>query len=491
MNKKFFYTAALALALFAGASTMKAQNIKVDPLTPEVQAMANQIVATQMENPDEANKVFTKLFRKVMKDKSQSTASAKFFLDNKVYPCAKQLIEKAYELDAQNVNVLMLYAEVAMMRKDYGTAGQKYDEIVALEPNNIEALKRRAFIYKNINPTVALEDLQKVKQVEPTNLEADKEMGDIYYKEGEYAKAIEAYKPWYDGTAKNVNDFDIRSGENYVLSLFSKTEYATALKVIDEIQPLDPKDLVFHRMKFFCNYEEYNITSVPAALKKAEEAVGYITSNEYDSLYVYLDFLYAANLFGELEKYPEAIKYMQKGLALDGSQASGYKTLADLLAKNKQTDEALETYAKYMDMMGDGVKNIDIIRLSRMYGAAAREAQGEKRAAYLAKGNSVLDKIEANNPGSHTVSMQRARLYNVSNEPDPVVKKFYEEALTRSEGKEDANDARAEAYNYLLVYAIQKDEYDDARKFANALLKIDPTHEMGLKADGYLKKMGK
>lgn len=491
MNKKFFYTAALAFALFAGAGTMKAQKIQVDPLNAEVQAMADQILATQMEDPDAANKVFTKLFRKVMKDKSQSTATAKFFLDNKVYPCAKQLVEKAYELDAQNVNVLMIYAEVAMMRKDYGTAGQKYDEIVALDPNNIEALKRRAFIYKNINPTVALEDLKKVKEVEPNNLEADKEMGDIFYKESEYAKAIEAYKPWYAGTAKNTNDFDIRSGENYVLSLFSKTDYATALKVIDEIQPLDPKDLVFHRMKFFCNYEEYNTTSMPDALKKAEEAVGYITSNEYDSLYVYLDFLYAANLFGELEKYPEAIKYMQKGIALDGTQASAYKTLADLLAKNKQTDEALEAYSKYMDMIGDGAKNIDIIRLSRMYAAAARSSEGQKRADYLAKGNAALDKIEANNPGHYSVSMQRARLHNVTNEPDATVKKFYEEALSRSEGKDEAADSRAEAYNYLLVYAIQKDELDDARKFTNALLKIDPTAEMGLKANEYLKSKGK
>lgn len=490
MNKKFFYSAVFAL-FFAGAAQMNAQQIQVEPLKPEVQQMADQIIATQMENPDEANKVFTKMLRKIQKDKDQLASAAKFFLDNKVYPCAKQCSEKAYELDGQNVNVLMLNAEVAMMRKDYGTAGQRYDEIIAQNPDNIPALKRRAFIYKNINPAIAIQDLQKIKQVEPNNIEADKELGDISYAEGNYADAVKFYKTYYAGTPKTKEALDLRSAENYIQSLYSQTDYETALSIINEVQPLDPEDLVFHRMKFFSSFEKYNLDPTDDKLPALAETANYISSNKYDSLYIYLDYLYMANLLDQQQQFADAAKYMRLGVEKDPSKLAGLKTLSDLLVKNKETDEGLKVYGEYLDKLGDAAKNADYFRLARMYGAAAKESEGAKRADYLAKADAALDKVEALNAGNYTITYQRARIHNLEAKPSADVKALYEEMIRRSEGDEGAADARVEAFNYLMVYGIQTEDLASARTACDQLLKLDPEHEMGKKADTYLKAQGK
>lgn len=491
MNKKLFYSAALALLLFAGASSVKAQEIQTPPMKPEIEAMAQQILDTQLEDPDGANKVFAKLLRKVARDKEQSAATAKFFLDKKIYPCAKQLSDKAYELDPQNVNVLMLGAEVAMMRRDFGMAGQKYDEIVAQDPSNVAALKRRAFIYKNINPEIAKEDLKKIKEVEPNNPMTDKELGDIYYRENNFKEAVAAYGVYYAATPKTKEAMDIRAGENYIQSLFFLGQYDQALKILDEVQPLDPEVLVFHRMRFLNNYESYNATSLPATLKKAEEAVAYIASNKYDSLYIYLDYEYAAKLYNELEKYSEAIKYIRAGIALDATKVQAHKALANYLSKNKDHEAAVEAYEKYLELLGEGAKNADLLGMMRIARNAARAAEAEKRNALLAKGNAAIDKIEAHNPGSYSVSRYRAQLFNMDNNPNDVVKKYYEEVLSRAQGKDDADDARVEAYSYLAFYAVKKDLYDEARKNVDMVLKLDAEDGTAKQIDAFLKSIGK
>lgn len=491
MKKTLFYSAALAFFLFAGVSSVKAQEIQTEAMKPEIATMAQQIIDTQLEDPDKANKVFATLTRKIARNKEQLAAAAKFFLDQKVYPCAKQLSEKAYEQDPQNVNVLMLSAEVAMMRKDYGLAGQRYDEIVNQDPNNVNALKRRAFIYKNINPEIAKEDLKKIKEVEPDNVEPDKELADIYYRENDFKEAVAAYDTYYAKTPKTKEALDIRSAENYVQSLFFLGDYTKALKVLDEVQPLDPQDLVFHRMRFLNHYEAFNTSSLPAHLKQAEEAVAYVTSNKYDSLYIYLDYEYAAKLYNELEKYDEAVKYMRAGLGVDSTKLQGHKALANYLSRAKDYAASVEAYEKFLALAGDGVKNADLLGMMRIARNAARAAEGEKREALLAKGNAAIDKIEVNNPGSYAVSRYRAQLFNMDSNPNDVVKKYYEEVLARSEGKEEAVDARIEAYSYLAFYAVKKDQYDDARKYVNIVLKLDPEDGTAKQIDNFLKSINK
>ena len=100
--------------------------------------------------------------------KNNSWAVGNFFLEKKIYPCANQCAKQAYTLDPQYVPGLMLQAQVCMLRKDWGGAGQKFDEILNIQPDNIEALRLSARVYKYVNPIVAKEALEKILSASPT-----------------------------------------------------------------------------------------------------------------------------------------------------------------------------------------------------------------------------------------------------------------------------------------------------------------------------------
>lgn len=162
MKKNFFRAVVFSAFLLAGTVSVSAQNgYEVPPLNPEYAEMANQVIDLQLSDPDAANKAFNKLMRKIRKSEEDLLSVGQYFLEKGVYPCANQCSRQLYELAPTYIPGLMFEGEVCMMRKDYGAAGQKFDEVLALDSTNVAALKRNAFVYKNINPHVAIEMLQK------------------------------------------------------------------------------------------------------------------------------------------------------------------------------------------------------------------------------------------------------------------------------------------------------------------------------------------
>lgn len=490
MKKKFLFAALFSAALFAGSLNAAADNL--EPLNEANVVLVNGVVNNQMSDPDLANKNFSKFLTKNKTNAKQLLSGGRFFLEKGIYPCAKQCAERAYQLEPQNVDVLMLSGEVYMLGKQYAMAGQKFDEILNIDPNNIYALKNSARVYKHVNPVVAVEALNKIKEVEPNNFDADKELGDISYNMSEYKNAVKSYDSYYANVPHTKDALEIRSVENYLQSLYSTGEFDKAVKVLDEVQNLDAGNLVFKRMRFFNTFENYNALATAANLEAAKAAANYIEQKEYaDSLYLFLDYAYLAKLKSETEDYAAAVKYQQLAVAADSTKAAGLKDLADYMAKNKQADEALDVYQRYLDKIGDGAKNADWFRLARMYSAAARAAEGEKRAAYLAKMDATLDKVEANNPGNPAIARTRAQLHIMGSSVQDDVKALYEKYLGIAEGKEGEEDGLISAYEYLMVYGIQKDNMEMARTYCDKLLKLDATHETAKKANDFLKSQGK
>ena len=113
---------------------------------------------------------------------------------------------------------LMLSGRVCILRKDWGGAGQKFDEVLNYEPDNIEALKLSARVYKYVNPIVAQETLKKILEKEPENLDAHKELGDIAYTNQSFKDAAKAYKTVFDRT-KELTLENVPAGVNYLTAL--------------------------------------------------------------------------------------------------------------------------------------------------------------------------------------------------------------------------------------------------------------------------------
>lgn len=477
MKKKMLFSFVVGALLFLGAVNASAQN--ANPLDEDMTALANSIVEQNMTDPDAANKSFQKFFRKIRNNKEALTYAGHFFLEKNVYSCAKFCAERAYEVAPQDISVLMLNGEVCMMRKDYGAAGQKFDEILFIDSTNVEALKLNARVYKYVNPHVALDMLRKIKAIEPDNVAADKELGDIAYNLGESKDAVKAYNGYFKGTAPA--DLDIRSMENYLIALFSTKGYQKALDVLKVVAPLQEKNLIFDRMKFFCSYENYELDA-------AEEALTYLTDKRYeDSLYIYLDYAEASGYKKEKGLMGEAAAFLAQGLEKDPERALGWKELSDLYQSDKNFEAAVEPYKKYLELNKDKNQAVDTMKLGVIYFNASM-AYPERRDEFVAEGAKVFEAIARQVPNSYLGPLWLARISNTSEEPLDNVRAAYQEVLNRVGDKEEAKQDRVEALAYLAFYALKKDQDADALMYSEEVLKLDPEHPMAKQIKAVLSK---
>ena len=71
MKKNFFRAAALSVILAMSVNGAQAQtrNYECPPLNPEYQALADQVISLQMEDPEKAGKLYMGLEKKVQKSK--------------------------------------------------------------------------------------------------------------------------------------------------------------------------------------------------------------------------------------------------------------------------------------------------------------------------------------------------------------------------------------------------------------------------------------
>lgn len=488
MKKNWISKLALAALLLCGAGQAQAQKgYDVPALNPELQTMADQVIEMQISEPDKANRAFTKLMSKAKKKKEDLLSLGQYFLDKNIYPCAMQCAKQVYEADPTYIPGLMFNGEVCMMRKDYGSAGQMFDAVLVQDSAYVPALKRNAFVYKNVNPHVAIEMLQRIQRAEPDNHVASRDLGDIYYALDEYKDAVKQYSNYFSKVTEN-DSTDIRPGENYVQSLFATAEFYDIPELCDRFSKLDSKTIVFKRMNFFAQVENLKAD-------QARAAMSYITENQYaDSIYIYLDYIYATNFLADEGDIPGAITYCEKAVARDTSKIGALKQLASLYRRNKQSDKGIETFKLYLQKMGPKADLSDKLLLGQQYLGASQQADitPEHRAELVKQADELFLAILAERPDAYQAVLMRAALHITDgSKPEEEPKMLYEEALRMMEGKENTDNAKLTALRYLAFYHVQKDELDDARKCCDGILAIDAENAFAKQIDTYLKSQNK
>ncbi len=483
MKKNLFLSVTIMVVMFFGAVAAVAQSGKVEypTLDPEDQQEALNILELQKTNPEEANDDFMKIVKR-SRSKEKVTALGRLFLEKNNYPYAKMCADKAYELDAQYVPGLMLFGDVCIFRKDWGAAGQKFDEALLVDSTLTEAMLKNVSVYKYVNPEVAKEMLQRIKRQDPTNYEADKQLGDICYRLDDYKDAVAAYGAYYAG----VPEPDLLASANYVLSLYATQDFPKALEVANAVLAKEPKDINMRRMKFYNLYETKDYAAAAAAMD-------YFNEGEYpDSLYTYRDYNYRGLTLEQAKDYGGALEAYNKAIELNPSAAAVYKSLSTIYGKMGMYDEAVASYKTYVDSLGTRCDLIELFGLGRAYYSALNQGtDSTKRQTYLAEGDKVFAKISAEAPTSSLGPLWRARINNVLNSrtPNDSVYAYYEETLKRIGDKDDAT-SKKEALGYLAWYSLQKDDEADAIKHCDALLAIDPNNQMAKQIKAYFTAKG-
>lgn len=499
MKKNLLLSAALSVLMFVGIGTPKAQAqgyYQAPPLNPEYEPMAKQIVELNTDDPEAANKVYLKLMKKIIKSKNDLVSVADYFLKNESYAaalnCVTQL-EKQNLVAEDETNIHMFMGEVYMKCRQYSKAGAMYEQALAADSNYVPAIKRLGFVYKNINPEVSIEFLERLQRIQPDNYDVDREIGDIYYKQKNpddrqknLENAIERYGIYYNRAPKDSTVLDFNSCQQYVLSLFEAQEAEKVGQLSTEMNNLWPKAMVFKRMRFLADVDLYDWDA-------AAEHMSYIVNQEYpDSNYKYLDYYYAAKYNEKINELEPAIEYYKKALAVDSTQATAYKELSDVYGRNQQAELGLETYKKYLEVIGDKADLSDKFFLGRRYVAVYQEpgVDPEKKQLCFDEANKIFAEVMEKKPDFIEVYIQCARLNNTDSKvANETVKNYYLKVIEMTaETPDEYKRQRLEASKYLFFYAInvEPNDMELARRVLDIAAGINPNDKFVQQATKFM-----
>lgn len=494
--KKIFLSILVAAASLFGASNASAQivaNFTTEPMAPEFAEMAKQVIDQQTTNPDAANKVFSKLFNKVKKNKEQATAVGKFFLDNKIYICAKQCANAAYTADPAYVPGLMLGVGVNLLRNNYGEAGAKLDEILMNDPDNIEALRLSARVYKYVNPYAAIDILGQIIAREPENIDAQKQLGDIYYEKLEnYPASIENYGKYFD-LKKNLTKDDLRACENYLISTMVYGQFDKTMAFIPRVEPLiaGDKNMVVDRARFVSQMESYDFDN-------AAQSVAYIAEKQYDdSLYIDMDYDYASRFFSDVqENYDRAIECEKARFALNDKKIEVLKEVANLYRRKGSPAEGLSYYEKYIELLGDKADVADRLALGMYYSSVKDAAETvEEKMALIEKADPLFEAYMADPEYAtkYQGPFYRARLWITDNgAAEEKPKEYFEKTIEVINSLDEdaqllAATQKKTALQYILLYYAKSGQTDKCKPYVQGILEIDPEDGLALQVKNLLK----
>lgn len=499
MKKNLLLSAALSVLMFVGIGTPKVQAqgyYQAPPLNPEYEPMAKQIVELNTDDPEAANKVYLKLMKKIIKSKNDLVSVADYFLKNESYAAALNCVT---QLDKQNLvaedetNIHMFMGEVYMKCRQYSKAGAMYEQAFAADSNYVPAIKRLGFVYKNINPEVSIEYLERLQRIQPDNYDVDKEIGDIYYKQTKLENAIERYGIYYNRVPKDTTVMNFNACQNYMFAHLPLGEFEKAGQLATEFLKYWPNAMVFKRTRFITDVEINETDS--AALHMA-----YVINKEYnDTAYTVEDYTYVARYYVAVNEIEPAIEYYKKVLEVASKKedtkkniADAYKNLASLYGQNQQAELGLETFMKYLEVIGDKADLTDKYLLARRYVAVYQQEDvaPERKQQCFEEADKLFSEIMEKKPDFVDAYVQRARLNNTDPKvPNETVKNFFMKVIEITEETPDKyKRPRFEACQYLFFYAIYVEPNDMqlARRVLDIAAGIDPNHKFVQQATKFM-----
>ena len=374
----------------------------------------------------------------------------------------------------------VLEGDIAAKQKNAGLASQKYEEAIYFDSRCTPAYLKYADIYKSANAGLAIEKLNQLKTLEPSNTAIDKKLAEIYYLKNDFSKAADAYSRFAMGPTANEEDL-----VKYAFALFLNHDFAKSLEVANMGLKKNPRHAAFNRLAM------YNYTDLKR-YDEAEQAANAFFNASDNADYSYLDYRYYGALLSALKKYDQAVAEYGKALEKDSDQVDIWREIADAYELKNDYAQAITAYQKYYDALSQDKKTAEsLFQLGRLYygqgtSSDTLSVRPADRATALQAADSVFALVARQAPDSYLGDMWRART-NSAMDPETtegLAKPYYEKVAEMLLAKNEPryNSALIECYSYLGYYYLLKSDYPVSKEYWNKILAIDPTNATAKKA---------
>lgn len=393
---------------------------------------------------------------------------------------AQKYADLAKKADSKYPAAYILEGDIMLAEKNVGKACQSYEQAIYFDPECKEAYLKYANAYKNANPQLAIERLLELKKLDPSDIQADQILADVYYSNNQFDKAVEAFAAFIDSPKSTESDIT-----KYAFALFLDHKFEKSLDVVQKGLARNPRNATFNRLAMYNN----------ADLKRNEEGVQaaerfFNASDNPD--FAYLDYLYYGHLLIATKQYDAAIEQYKKAMEVDDKKDNLWREISEAYEKKEDYDQAIESYMKFYDALSEDKKTADLqLELGKLYYTKGintdnPEITDEQKQAALKEAGVIFAGVANKVPDNFLGNLWQARV-NSALDPETtegLAKPYYETVVSMLSTKNEAryNSVLVECYSYLGYYYLVADKLPESKEYWQKILEIAPENPTALKA---------
>jgi tetratricopeptide (TPR) repeat protein len=472
--------------------------VTVDPEYP-YGYIGQGMLELRNNHKEKANDLFKKATGLVKKNPAVHTAIAEAYINAKQYDKAEEALDRARKMQKNFSGIYVAEGDMLMDQGDTGGACGKYDNAILFDKNDKVAYLKEARVYKSINTDLALEMLNRLVEIDPEYIPAYAELGEIYYRDGYYTKAIDAYEK-----IMAIPGVPISQESKYAQLLFFVDRYSESLDMIARVLEKDPENFVMKRLQAYNNFKLENYA---LGLEQMEKL---INDTPPDNL-IALDYTYYGRLLIKEKQPQKALENLLKAYEMDTTKTELLKEIATAYENTGNYAEAVNYTQKSLDANPESTA-IDYFYFGRLCWTAAVSlltpeasktaeelaADSIQRNDYLETAIKAFDTVIERMPQSYMGYFWKGKVNYIKDfvlykGEEGLPKPDYEQALAilleSNEGGK-RNKEIIEVYDYLGSYYIVKEDSKAAVEYWKKILELDPANAKALKVMEEFKKSG-
>ncbi len=434
-------------------------------------ALVKNLLASK---PADLSKQLNTFYKKNKKNVPNLLAFGRECLNAEVFDEANKFAEYALAADKKSAAAFILLGDIAAVKEeDGGKAASNYEQAIYFDPENIDAYRKYANVYRKVDLNGAIAKLEELHSKKP-EVAVDGMIGHLYYQSLKYSSAKDAYNKL------KLPDYSRRDFVEHSYSLFKCKEYEDALRIIDAGLNKNPLNGTLTRLGLFCATE----------LGKGSVARNYadVLFNKVsrDSITISgKDYLYYGRAFTVDSMFQQAVKQYQAGLDMNSDNKEDrqlmLKNISDAYKGMGNYPEAIKAYENYLAELENADVN-DFAGTGQLWMQYARtfsEGSAEQKDANK-KADEVFAQLIEKYPSQASLEygyFQRARLNSLiddDKQSQGLAKPHYEkliELITTREpdtSKLTATDKRRlfSAYRFLMATYVNSKQVDVALPYA-------------------------
>ena len=450
-------------------------------------------------NAKGADELFKKANSFAKKDPSVQTTIAEVYVLVGDYVNANTALDKARKINSKYSGIYIVEGDMLMKQGKTGDACARYENAILFNNSDKVAYLKLAQVYKDINTSVAIQDLDKLVAIDPNYIPAYAVYGDIYREEGRYKDALDAYEKFIA-----IPGVPLLQHERYAQLLFFTYQYEKALEQIKYVISQDPNNLVMKRLEAYNNFRLGNY-------KEGLEQINQFLAAMPKERHIYQDYMYLGQLSLKEKQSAQALEAFQKALEIDSTRSELYKEMANAALNAGLYPAAIVYYERYLalDSTADAMDYYNYAQAN--YSAAAYYILPENSASlstsdavaafnmYVQKGDNAYAEVIKRKPDLYYGYQGRANINSLLDkyEIDKTgkmqghAKPFFEAVLpillnSNSDGSK--NKLIIDAYRYLANYYLAvENNTSSVIEYNKKILDIDPNDEAARKTLELLK----